>query len=77
MKKINNKSHRMLEIEEEHGNSIEEILWNLHVKEGKHNQQISKELNIRPNNVTKWLRLAGIYSQHLSSLCKERERNNY
>ena len=77
MKKINNKSKRMLEIEGEFNNSIEEILWCLHVEQGKHNQQISKELGIRPNNVTKWLRLAGIYSQHLSSLCKERERNNY
>ncbi len=65
MKKINNKSKRMLEIEEKYNISIEEMLWKKYVDEGKTAITIGKEIGVTPRIINSWLYKAGIYHHRL------------
>lgn len=66
VKKINNKSKPMLEIETKLGEEIEEILRRLFVDENKSQIEIANELNLSYVTVVKWLRLAGVRSRKLN-----------
>lgn len=65
MKVIQNKTEKMLKIENNFNLPIEEILRQKFVDENKTITQIGKELNITYVTVIKWLSLAGIYSRRL------------
>lgn len=66
MKHIENKTKRMLEIEEEKGECIEEILRSMFVDENKSIDTITKELRLSYVTTIKWLKQAGIYSRRLN-----------
>jgi len=66
MKKIRNKTHSMLVIEQTFNKPIEEILRIKYVDENKSHEQITKELNISYPTLISWLKLSGIYSRMLS-----------
>lgn len=65
MKVIQNKTEKMLKIENNFNLPIEEILRQKFIDENKTITQIGKELNITYVTVIKWLSLAGIYSRRL------------
>jgi len=66
MKQIQHKNKRILELEDKHNNSIEEILRFLYVDQNMTYHQITKELNISYVTVKRWLKRAGIYSKRLN-----------
>lgn len=55
----------MLEIEEERGVNIEEVLRELFVDQNKSTKKIADELSISYVTAFKWLQQAGIYSRRL------------
>lgn len=65
MKKIRNKSKRILEVEQNKGVEIEEELRKLYVDENKSTEEIAKCLSISYVTAFRWLQLAGIYSRKL------------
>jgi len=66
LKPIKHKNKRMLELEDLHHESIEEILRRLYVDEHKTYHQITEELSISYVTVKRWLKRAGIYSKRLN-----------
>lgn len=60
VRKINNKSKRMLEIEDEYSVEIEELLRWAYVDQNYSTKEIGIYLNVQRNVVSKWLRKAGI-----------------
>jgi len=65
MKRILNKTSKMLEIEQLNGKEIEEIVRQLYVDENKTLNEICTELSISLITAMKWLNLAGVYSRKL------------
>jgi hypothetical protein len=65
MRKIQRKTDRMLEIEKQFGEPIEELLRRLFVDENKNLYDMASELGVAYRNILKWLKLAGIYSRKL------------
>jgi transposase len=65
MKKITNKSQKMLDIEVLFGGEIEEILRIRYVDENKSIQTIATELNLSYITVHKWLMKANITSRRI------------
>ena len=61
VRKIENKSARMIEVEEEWGIEIEELLRWAYVDQNYSSSEISTYLSIRRTTINKWLKLAGIY----------------
>lgn len=66
MKKITNKSKKMLGIEEEKGECIEEVLRSMFVDENKSIIDITNKLNLSYATTISWLKQAGIYSRRLN-----------
>jgi transposase-like protein len=65
MKKINDKSDLMKQIESKEGMMIEEVLRIKYVDENKPLSKIAEELSITYRTAFKWLNKAGIYSRRL------------
>lgn len=65
MKKIKNKSERMLKVEKEFGEEIEELLRRLYVDEDLNFRQIADKLKIHYTIVSKWMRYASISSKKI------------
>lgn len=55
----------MLQIEQEKGENIEEVLRRMFVDENRPTENIAKELSISYVTAFKWLEKAGIYSRKL------------
>lgn len=66
MKEILSKTKRMKEVEEEHNESIEEILRNLYVDHNLPVLDIAYKLKISYPTCTHWLKLAGVYSRKIN-----------
>lgn len=65
MKHIPIKTKRMLEVEEEYHEPIEELLRRLYVDEDKTLTEISEEIRVSYRIILQWVLLAGIYSKNL------------
>ena len=65
MKKIKDKTERMLEIEKEFGEKIEILLHRMYVDESRIIKDIMTALSIDRITVYRWLRKAGLYSHRL------------
>lgn len=65
MKKILNKSPKMLEIESERGECIEEVIRKLYVDDDLRMSTFCEELSISYVTGIKWLLRAGVYSRKL------------
>lgn len=68
MIKIKKKSIRMLQIEEQFGTNIEELLRRLYVDEDFTIKEISSHIGVAYVAVFRWLKQSGIYSKKLESL---------
>ena len=65
LKKIHNKSKRILRVEQTKGVEIEEELRRLFVDENKSTEEIANYLSISYVSAFRWLQRAGIYSRKL------------
>jgi DNA invertase Pin-like site-specific DNA recombinase len=65
MKRIQNKTPLMKQIETNTGEEIEEILRRLYVDKHQSQNEIMKTLSISYVTLLEWLKLAGIYSRRL------------
>lgn len=65
MKRNIKKTKRMLLIEEQQGEKIENILRTMFVDRNMLLRDIGKELNLNRQYVADWLDRCGIYSRHL------------
>lgn len=65
MRIIKKKTNKMLQIEQEKGENIEEVLRRMFVDENRPTENIAKELSISYVTAFKWLEKAGIYSRKL------------
>lgn len=65
MRQINNKTEKMLEIENKLGGDIEEILRAMYVDHAMTLEDISEALGIGYVTTSLWLDKAGIYSRRL------------
>lgn len=61
VRKIENKSPRMLQVEDEWGIELEELLRWAYVDQGYTTEEISTYLSIRRATISAWLRKAGIH----------------
>jgi hypothetical protein len=65
MKLIKNKTKRMMEIEEQFGEPLEELLRRKFVDEHMQLLDMASELGVAYRNIIAWLKLAGVYSRRL------------
>ena len=66
MKQIKRKSKKMIDIEKDKGECIEEILRSMFVDENKSIIDITNELDLSYATTISWLKQAGIYSRRLN-----------
>ena len=66
MKLIHNKSQRMLEVEQQLGEGIEEYMRRRFVDEEMSLYALAQDMGISYRILLKWLNLAGIYSRNLN-----------
>lgn len=65
MKKIDNKTKKMLEIEKNRGVDVEEVIRQLYVDKNVRMHELCEELSISHTTALEWLSKAGIYSRKL------------
>lgn len=65
------KTKHMLEIENKHGEKLEELIRRLYVDEKLSTLQMAERIGISYVTVIKWVKLAGVYSRRLETLNKD------